>query len=306
MNLLIVGDNHLGEKTPENRIDDFAETSLKKFMFQLNTAKKEKCDLILSPGDFTDSPTMSWSYYIKLVDLINEYGIKILSCFGQHDLRYRNKGNTALDAIQEACPNFTILGQDVFPKTWNIPLHITGVGYNEEIFPAPSNEFAPSVLLIHKMIVEEKLWDAQEDHELASHFLRKYKYNLIVSGDNHKSFISGSERFLINCGSMLRSKIDQIDHKPMCVVFNTETKKMKTIYIPIEPAEKIFKMEQVAREKEIDENLNAFVSGLSEQKDMGLSFYDDFLAYCKQNDIDNEIIKIVEEAKHGRNVGQVE
>ena len=301
MNLLITGDWHITDKAPESRTDNYKDTLFGKLEFIFNIAEKNNC-IIIQPGDSFDGPNPSYKLFIRVVQLLNKYKkIKILSCFGQHDLRYRNKGNTALDAIEEACPNFHILSQDVFPKTWNVPLHVTGVGYNEEIPQAPNKTSVPTILLIHKMIVEEKLWNAQEDYEHASHFLRKYKYDLIVSGDNHKSFISGSDRFLINCGSMLRSKIDQIDHKPMCVVFNTETKKMKTIYIPIEPAEKVFKMEQVAKEKEIDENLTAFVAGLSEQKDMGLSFYDDFLAYCKQNSIDDEIIRIVEEAKNGRN-----
>ena len=48
MNVLVVGDLHLSEKTPENRLDDFAITSLSKLKFLLNTAAKEKCELMLT------------------------------------------------------------------------------------------------------------------------------------------------------------------------------------------------------------------------------------------------------------------
>lgn len=292
MRCLIVGDLHLTEKQPDSRMDNFEETVIQKFEFILRTAYNEECEMILSPGDFTDSPTASWRFFNRIVLAQNLYNIPIYTVYGQHDLKYRNKGNTFLDALSYSCKSFEILySGDYLIKN---EASICGASYNEEIPDPFSGEF--KILLIHKMIVEDKLWAAQEDYEYSAHFLRKHKFDLIVSGDNHKSFMATSgNRFLFNCGSMTRMRADQIDHQPICIVFDTKDRSYKEIPIPIE--KDVFKSKEF--EKELNVELTSFIEGLKEQEEVGLDFVNDLDSYCKANNISEEITNEIDEAMHG-------
>lgn len=284
MRFLIVGDLHLTERQPESRNDNFVEVTLYKFEFLLRMARNENCRAILSPGDFTDSPITSWRFFTKVMDLINNYDIPIFTVYGQHDLRYRNRGNTFLDALGITV---NILQYEYF----NDEIKIFGSSYEENIPKPDENKF--SILLVHKMIIEDKLWSKQEDYEMSSHFLRKHKFDLIVSGDNHQSFFAkNGKRFLFNCGSMTRLKSNQEDHQPICIVFDTEDRSYKTINIPIKKG--VFKTEKF--EKELDVNLSAFISGLKDQEETGLDFVPELMAYCKINDVKKGIMDEINEA----------
>jgi DNA repair exonuclease SbcCD nuclease subunit len=261
----------------------------KKFKFILDFAKEKKVG-ILQPGDFFDSPNPSYSLFTKIVRMINEYEIPIYTIFDQHDLRYRNTSNTGLAALSAACPNL-ILNPDERLAA-NIVIQSSGW---EEPIPKP-RAGAFNILLIHRMIVKKKLWEGEEDFEYANSFLKEYKYNLIVSGDNHHFFTENiGDHWLINCGSMMRSTIAQTEHFPRIMLYGIPSNNQVEINIPIKPAEEVFKMEQIMKTKERDEKLEAFVEGLSTHKEMGLSFSENLLAYMTVNNVDPFIQEIIRE-----------
>mgnify|MGYP003394041197 CR=1 FL=1 len=291
MKLLLTGDWHITDKKPENRVDNYWEIAKRKIIFILQTAREEKINVILQPGDFTDSPSMQWNVFIELKQLFYEFEeIKIFSIYGQHDLRYRNKGNTVLDALEASCSNIRL--------SWGEPF-IYSSSYNEEIPKIrDSKEF--NILLIHRMILQEKIWSGQTEYSDAANFLRTNPFQLVVSGDNHQGFICDQKitgKQLFNCGALLRSKIDQVDHKPFIVIYDTETREYKQIFVPIEPPEKVFNLEKVMKEKEKNENLEAFVVGLSGHKEIGMKFEDNLNVYMNEIGVEPDIRQIIEEAK---------
>ena len=294
MRLLITGDWHVTDKCPENRIDNYEDTLFKKLEFIFGVANKNKCFGILQPGDLFDHYNPPYQLFIRLVELCKKYNhITLYTVFGQHDLRYRNKENSALSALRVVCDRVMPLegGERCLPDD----VYIGGVGFGE-IIPDYIKDEEKDVLLIHKMIVDEKLWEGQTDCFDARSFLRLNKFDLIVSGDNHKFFIKKfNNRFLFNMGSLMRSNISQVDHQPTIAIFDTDTKQYQLIPIPIEPPEKVFKMEKLEREKIKNEKLEAFVKGLSEHKSMSMSFMDNLDAYMNKNDIDNGIRNIIKE-----------
>ena len=287
MKFLNTGDWHITDKRPENRIDNYWKTILRKINFIMTTAKNRKVDYILQPGDLTDTPALSYEAFSEIIDLITTTTI---TTWGQHDLRFRHQRNTALRALSKST-NIEILSNGC--GIYNAGVNIIGCAYNEEI-PNLKEGDDFNILLIHKMIVEEKIWNAQQEFEWANSFLRRNKFDLIVSGDNHQYFTATTgKRFLFNCGSLLRSSIAQIDHQPKIIIFDTDTRKYEIIDVPIEPAEKVFKLSNVIKEKERDEKIEAFVNGLSEQKEMSLSFEDNLNIYVKENKIDSKIVDII-------------
>ena len=289
MNILITGDLHLTDKRPENRIDNFEEAVLRKFRFILETAEKYKCEYILQPGDFFDTPNPSYSLFSQITSYLKEFPIPVLTCYGQHDLRYRQKDNTALFALSIVCPSLILLAQDHNPSFKGV----NGAGYNEEILEPPSSS---DILITHRMIIEDKLWEQQTSFDYANVFLAKNKFSLIVSGDNHQFFFAERRgRFLFNCGSMMRSNISQMEHKPRVILFDTDKpSKWKEIMIPVSPAEEVFRTDAII-EKERNGLLDAFVSGLTEHKEMGMSFSDNLFAYMHENKVSSQIEDIIKE-----------
>ncbi len=301
MKILCLGDFHLNNKQPVNRIDDYWHTAKKKLEWALVTAKRKGASVIIAPGDFTDSPSISYSAYSDILSILKENlnsKMTMLSIWGQHDMRYRTMENTALSAIEVAfanTPEFRSLEANEVCDMENVSFY--GSSYGDEVPNPIEGHF--NILIVHRMLIEEKLWNAQEEYEPSNTFLRQHPFDLIVSGDNHRPFLTqagGSKRLLVNCGAMLRSNIDQVDHKPFVVLFDTETKEHEKIYIPIEDGEKVFKIGEVELAKERNANLETFISGLSNNKSIDLTFEDNLKRFIKENNIGEEISQIIIDA----------
>lgn len=293
-NFLITGDWHITDKCPANRIDNYEETLFQKLEFIFKTAEENNCE-IFQPGDFFDSPDPSYHLFTRVVDLLNRYpNIRVFTIWGQHDLRYRNPENTALKALNSCCSNLFIVQNDLHLSKENISIY--GASYNKDIPTIKEKNL--SILLIHKMIIKEKLWEQQTDYAEGNAFLKDNKFDLIVSGDNHKGFVmSYKNRFLINCGSLMRSNTTQLEHQPFIVLIKNGI--LTNINIPIEDSEKVFAVDRILKEKEKNEKLDSFISGLSEQKTMGLDFESNLNTYMKENNIDEDIKKIIKEMANG-------
>ncbi len=300
MRFLATGDWHLIDKCPENRLDDYGETALNKLDFLLGKAEDEYCDYIIQPGDFFDSPSPSYDWFTKVVNCIGNRQVKIITIFGQHDLRYRNQENTALFALEAKNKNINILSSNHSFQIENFSIY--GSGFNESI-PKPDDDFY-NILLTHRMIITKKLWAEQKEYDQAEAFLHNNKFDLIVSGDNHQKFyITEKLKCLINCGSLLRSGIDQVDHIPEAYIIDInpkkKTMKMESLKIPIQ--KQVFKTELMEKKKVEDEKIASFVKELKTGKDFGLKFEDNLNRILKKNKIDQEICDIIQRSKHEEN-----
>jgi len=279
--MIITGDWHITEKTPANRIDDYEKTLFEKLEFIFKQANLDSTS-IFQPGDFFDSPDPSYRLFSKVVELIKSYpNVSIYTIFGQHDLKYRNKMNSALLALEKACENLFIIKQHDSP---------CGVSFGEEI---PNNTKKDLTLLIHKMIVgDSKIWEGQTEYTSAKNLLKTNDYQLIVSGDNHQSFIvEYQSKILINCGSLMRSSISQINHRPFIVSYYKG--KYEKIMIPIKDSEEVFAMEKAELQKADNEKLESFIAGLNDQKEIGLDFETNLLSYVEKNNVEKSVVDII-------------
>jgi DNA repair exonuclease SbcCD nuclease subunit len=293
MKLLLTEDWHYTDKTPSCRIDDYPQTLKNKIQHILDIADQYDVDAILQPGDLTDTPFLSYFTYRKLFSLLSSY--PIYTIYGQHDLRYRNKGNTPLDALNDSLDSFNIVPETGIVLGNKVDLY--GASFEEEI-PEIQNPKSFNILLIHKMIVHVALEEWEKQYDTATSFLSKTKFDLIVSGDNHQSFVvSEKNKNLVNCGSLMRSTIEQIDHQPCFYIFDTDKRSLQKFFIPIEPWKKVFDLEKKVKEEERNEDMESFVSGLTKHKDMGLHFEDNLYAYMKKNKISKDIQNVIERNK---------
>lgn len=282
MKVLCCGDFHIRASAPRYRIDDYYAVQKEKIMWIMDLAYHEDCSLILQPGDFFDSHTVPNRVVADYVGLsiLNRYNMVIHTIFGQHDLRYRSKSNTAL-GILTACEAVTVENSLYSGVTvWHS-------GWEEEI-PKPSEKDNVNILLIHKMVTKGgPLWPGQTDYSTAKDFLVKHpEFSLIISGDNHQQFAECYRgRWLINAGSLMRATISQTDHRPSVSIYDTETKKMEQHFIPIRPAEEVFDLSLVQETKERNLKLEAFMERLDQNYDTVLNFEENVIDLLKRSGI---------------------
>ena len=291
MKFLCTSDWHTRITNPRYRTDNYYESLMGKIGWIFDLADKEQCTAILHGGDLCDSPDQSNSVKVDIIKLCHKYKISLYIVAGQHDLLYRKFSNTTLTVLAEAGV-VTILNSD--PIRYDNNINIYGVSWDEEI-PKVEDPKALNILVIHKMIVQDKpLWAEQTGYIKADTLLKEYKnYQLIISGDNHNSFIyTTANQTLINTGSLMRTTTAQRDHTPCVYVYNIETKEAIKHFIPIAPIEDVMDLETADEIKEKNEALEAFMEGLSSDYSIELNFEENLKNLMIENKTDNRIKKL--------------
>lgn len=305
MKFAILGDVHLRKANPINRIDNYADEQLRKFQFASEYARDNYCQGILQPGDLFDSHNIPYEIterYMRCL-LDQTFPIPMHCCLGQHDQRYHKQStrNTPIGCLFAGIERIgsTLLGSipkvivEQYSKT---EIHIYGSSWGEEI-PTIQNESAINILVTHRMVTKDgPLWEGQEGNVEAKDLLKQTKFRLIVCGDNHQHFYETYRmRHLVNCGSLMRSNISQVDHKPVFYVYDTETNKVEKHEIPIKPSEEVFALERFVEEKNNKAQLEEFVKTLADTSEHGLSFKDNLFAHMADEDFDPGVKSILEE-----------
>jgi len=267
MKLCICGDLHLTENKPKSRVDDYVKAQESKVAFIAETTKRYNARFILQPGDFCDKYEIKDKFKTRWIKNLRHL-TNIVCVAGQHDLRYHTSdiSNTPLGVLEEAI-GFTLLhSNNSKPCALSPQTDVYGAGWGRTM-PKVINTKKFNILLTHRMIVIDKLWAEQEHYEIAGTFLRRYKdFDLVVSGDNHNSFFyNNKDKWLINCGSLMRSNIDQGDHEPCIWIFDTETKKAEKILIPVEPFKNVVNLKRVEYEKKKNEKLDVLAQSLKKK-----------------------------------------
>jgi len=269
-NILLSGDWHIRTKNPVNRIGNYEDDIFTKLQWIVNTAKEYKCVAIVQPGDFFDHRRVSNLLLVRCMDFFFNSIVPVLTIFGQHDMRYhRNKDDTALK-VMETAEAITLLGDHPYNVS---KISFYGASWNEPI-PIVKNKEAINILVTHRMVIDETpLWPGQVDYVTGKRLRKQCKdYDVICCGDNHNTF---QAKNLVNAGSLMRSTMGQIEHKPTVFIYDTDTKKIKSIEIPVKPVEDVLKMEEFSENKERNERLESFIELLgTHTKEGGLNFED--------------------------------
>ena len=307
MKLICAGDLHIRANRPVSRKDDYYFAQFEKFGHLLDTAEnfiREGEEVaILQPGDFFDTQ-VPYKVLADIGEMIGRrrdfgYHFPIFVVFGQHDMAYRNIRNTPLYVLDLLGVVQRAMHPSIIQTHSGEDVNIYGVDWGEDI-PEPETE-GFNVLLIHKMITKGgPLFPGQKDYEDAEVFLRKMVgmgYSLVVSGDNHQTFVVERKKgVLVNAGSMMRMSIDQADHKPCFFIFDTETREIeKRDFGWVFPAEEVFDFERQERKRaQVNfEFLDRIYSG--KEVELGLDFQGELLRRAKDVGLEDLIKSILEE-----------
>jgi predicted phosphodiesterase len=271
MKVLCMGDVHIRATAPRCRKDDYREAMRKKLEairhLQLSNTYPE---LTLDAGDIFDyakpSPNLLWF-------AISHLPVGLHSVPGNHDLP-----NHALTRLSDS-------GWHLLEKIGilNTPPHprITYAPWGQDIAPKEGSD----ILIAHAMVWKKSPpWPNAEGYE-ARELLKKFpQFKLIVTGHHHQSFCAKYKgRWLVNPGSLMRSRTDQWDHEPTVYIWDEERNTVDPIVLPHLPPEQVMdeehlrRMDEAERRRELSgEKLEELVQKLEENQDGygGVSFED--------------------------------
>jgi DNA repair exonuclease SbcCD nuclease subunit len=245
------GDLHIRSTVPVHRKDDYYNKQFSKLRYCLSKAEKSNVKYVLFPGDvFNNYGRDSYAVAYDFAKVLTEYNMEYLAVMGQHDIRYHRTDLTETPFhLLSKTSLLKVLGEQ--PYVVKERLHFYGSSWDDEI-PEVLDKEALNILVAHKMVVgKSKIWPGQTDFVYAKELLHNHSdYNLFVTGDNHSTFYhSSGNNILVNCGSLLRMRSDQKDHKPCFYIYNTSKQKAYKKIIPIEPYEDVFDVEKAETQK---------------------------------------------------------
>lgn len=311
MKILAVGDEHRRRTAPVHRLDDYAAVHYRKSKEILQIAVENDCRIVLYPGDIFDTANTPHSLLVEYLELHNsfvgnwaepdlQYGI----VWGQHDQRYHTTlhENTPLGVLCAGCKTMKAL--TATPYTLEDPngpsVHLYGASWGEELPEVVTD--GCNILVTHRMVIPSKdklAWATQtEDQYTVSDDLLSKGFNLLVTGDNHGQFVATSLKHrssLINAGSVMRSTIAQVDHKPAVYVYDTVEKTIVRHCLKVAPAKKVFNLEVVAETKEKDTKIETFVAALRDVKVKTLDFTKNLKEYIENNEIEPAVKTAISE-----------
>lgn len=305
MRIIACGDLHLVESNPKRRTDNYFETLMDKMKFTSDYAYQHGITTIIYPGDIFDTHKASNRLIASTIDFFssNYYfsGEYIFAVIGNHDQVYRSEDNSPMQ-ILSASGIIDLLDKEPIMTTNSNRVEFYGCNFGSEI-PAPSKSRPTKCLVIHKMISDKDYWNGHVKYSGAIDFLKEHpEYDIVISGDNHHSFTAEYEgRILLNAGSLGRSKIDQINHKPCFFDIETDDLSYEQVFIPILPAKQVFDLGAVEKEKEENKALEEFVSSLpSVSNHQPMNYVSNVIDFVSRDpNIEKDVSSIIYECLEG-------
>ena len=270
---VLTSDWHIRADTPQCRTDDFTTAMWKKVQFIADLADKHEIPILLA-GDLSHRP--QWPNWLieKFMSIVPD--VEIIAIAGQHDLPGHN-----LEAIPQS--GFGVLMRAGYIREGYPDSYIQTFPFGTEIKPPFDDGWKVNVAITHQMVIEDKPYWPGQVASSAKSLLKKFPgYKLILSGDNHQSFVVEYEgRLLVNPGSMMRSTADQIDHRPRVYLWESKTNSVEAVYLPIEQG--VIDRSHIDTKKEKDARIEAYTTRLSERYEVGLSYEENLKAYFEEN-----------------------
>ncbi|OQC75314.1 MAG: Calcineurin-like phosphoesterase superfamily domain protein [Spirochaetes bacterium ADurb.Bin001] len=307
---ILVADLHLTDKTPVSRKDDYLDAQRKKLVFLRELSTKNGECPILCAGDVFDhwkaSPWLSSFAYLHLPT-------PLICIPGQHDLpghnieEYWKAALGLLDTVTFADKIGVFKGSRHPRIQTNNGLHVFGVPFGQLDEFSPEKEVEEVwrsanpgrlILLIHELVFPDKRpgnWG--KEGYTATEILERYGdlFDLIVSGDNHQSFVVNKGGYLlVNPGSMMRITTDQKDFKPRCYLYYANSNTVEPVYFPIE--ENVHDISHIKHKNERDERIIAYIERMRGGWEVGLSFKKNLEAFFSENKTPRKVKEIIWQA----------
>ena len=312
MKIVCLGDLHLLWDKPIARKDNAHEVQKKKFKFVLDWAGKNQA-VIIQPGDFFDT-ARSWhltSTYVKFLDdyYTNHKILDIYVVYGQHDTYMYSEKTRHATGLGLLVANRLVHLLDDRGQALNYKSVVWayGASFGQPVPKVKENDDSKlNILVIHKMIVDEKLWAGQEDYVYAEDFLDQYpNYDLIVCGDCHRRFAFEQDgRYIVNSGPLFRKEADLYNLTeaiPGFYVYDTGKRTLDWVGIPHGLPNDVLSRDHLDRQERIDKAMEEFINsmhlyeGEGEEEDDSavVDFMGNLGVFIKENKIGKGVIDVL-------------
>lgn len=310
---ILTADWHLRTNKPRRRIDNFFESLAKKIQFIFEIKNKYNIP-ILDAGDLFNT----WRVPPWLETWTIENIPHICTIPGNHDLPDHNIQSFKKSSLSviEAAEKITIINDELppdrdeycraclFQKKISYTLFGFHWNYDFKNFPFKTyeslkHENEKFVALIHNMVDDRELTYKDPTFIKGSALMEKMRgFDLIVTGHNHKSFVIRSKnQLLVNPGSIMRTRKDQINFKPRIYLWYAADNTIEPVFLPIK--DNVFSENKIREEKENEELIESYVSSLTTDYEFTFSFEKNLENYFRINKTRKPVKEIIERCIHG-------
>ena len=275
---ILCSDIHLREDQPTCRTDNFWEAQWQAIDFLSNLQKENNC-IVIHGGDLFHH----WKPSPYLLSTTIEHLPKqFYTILGQHDIP------------QHALNLFNKCGVRTLEEANK--LKVLETCHWGQTPSNPSINIKNKKLLVwhHLAYIVSPFPGATGGQALS--LLKKYnQFDLILTGDNHKTFIETYKgRILINPGSLTRQTAIQITHKPSVFLYYATDNTINQIYIPIK--KDVISRQHIQIQEKRNMRIDAFVDKLNMGWEKGISFEDNLQQFFNTNKISKKVSSIIMKA----------
>lgn len=311
---IAAADIHLRSDAPRGRRPaEFQAAMWRKFDQILGFAGQFDVPLLIA-GDLGEYPYWPNRLLTQVIRRFRRGSHAIIFTPGQHDLpehRLAAWEDAALGVIEAAKGNFHLMmdNEDI-PGVHGCAVRVYPFGHPiEHATFDTSDGQRPKVAIAHQMVIDQPLWPGQEaikGHQLLQKFP---EFDIIITGDNHQPFVhTMDDQILINPGSMMRSRRDQMDHRPRVYLVSQEPAGFTAtpLYLDILNSQDVFLEEIDAPGAELDGRIEAFVARVKEKGRATVSFTDNLRTTLASSPVaegvKNKVLQAVETVDTKRGV----
>lgn len=314
---ILAADIHLREDTPICRTDDFRMAMDRKMSAIRDLqADNGECPVYVA-GDIFDH----WKPSPALLRWAIHRIYKWIVIPGQHDLPQHNLsqfGKSGLGVL-EAAGVIEVLRDDTgLPVHQENKVQILGFPWGVKVGDLKGHKLDhrfKQVALVHHLVYSGKIPfpGAEKIGDSAKSLLKKFPgFNLVVTGDNHQQFVcavghgetlwidpqedartaftlktsfpgKSGYRVLVNPGSMMRSTAKQAEHEPCVFLWYADTNTLKRVVLPHD--KNVISREHIDTPQAQDERIEAFISRMTTEVEIGLNFIQNLRQYIAENDV---------------------
>jgi len=217
--LVAIADLHRTSERPVCRVEeDIIETQNRK-LYDITGFCWENNVPLLVAGDTCDN----WKCGHEVPNWVKYYFAKVkqvIACFGQHELPnhdLKEKWRSPLTGILMGNTFANVCCGYFSSNGFKFYIDILNWGEKPKAIPSLFDKDVHRILLIHKTVYHtiKPYPDAKGNVEKLLDKTQYSQYDLIISGDNHRSFTYRKGKTLwLNCGCVFRTDASEIDYVP--------------------------------------------------------------------------------------------
>lgn len=292
---ILTADLHIREDVPICRTDDFWQTQANKIKWLARVQRKYNVPIIDSGDLFHKWKSSNYLARWMILNFPKEF----ITLNGNHDTPYHSleQHEKSILGVVEAAEALQVLSDQAYgwggeegevllhPFPWSSKL--------TAMDPKFKRDGVRNIAICHCMTYKGRNpWPGCKDPGASTLLQQMEGFDLVLTGHNHKTFTAEHEgRILVNPGSLTRQTTDQADHKPCIFLWYAEDNHVEQIFVPIE--ENVISREHLEKVEERDGRIDAFVSRLSGDFEISLSFRNNLEQFFATNRVRGRVKDLV-------------